>query len=54
MLRGMEPDPAAWDQFVQDRNGHLLQMSRWGALKREFGWADQVVAVGDGVTTDSV
>jgi peptidoglycan pentaglycine glycine transferase (the first glycine) len=42
------PDADSWDQFVQHRNGHLLQTARWGALKREFGWTDQAVAVGEG------
>lgn len=42
------PDPAAWDAFVEARGGHILQTSRWGALKRAFGWQDALVAFGRG------
>ncbi len=37
-----------WDHIVEEQGGHLLQTSRWGALKRAFGWQDEIVAVGDG------
>mgnify|MGYP000579250064 CR=1 FL=1 len=41
------PQPAEWDAFVEARGGHLLQTSRWGMLKRAFGWRDQIVALAD-------
>lgn len=37
-----------WDRIVEERDGHLLQTSSWGALKRAFGWQDEIVAIGDG------
>ncbi len=45
-LERIEPGPEAWDRFVGARGGHLLQTSRWGALKRDFGWQDEIVAIG--------
>lgn len=39
------PDPAHWDAFVAERDGHILQTSQWGALKSAFGWEDQIVAL---------
>lgn len=45
-LISIKPDAGAWDRFVEQRGGHLLQTSRWGALKRAFGWRDQIVAMG--------
>jgi len=42
-------DDAAWDSFVATSpNGHLLQTSRWGALKARFGWGVERVALADG------
>jgi len=42
-------DDAAWDSFVATSpNGHLLETSRWGALKARFGWGVQRVALTDG------
>jgi lipid II:glycine glycyltransferase (peptidoglycan interpeptide bridge formation enzyme) len=42
------PPPARWDRFcATHRDGHLLQSSAWGALKRDFGWASRLVAVQD-------
>lgn len=38
--------PQEWDRFVEARGGHLLQTARWGALKRVFGWQDEIVTVG--------
>jgi peptidoglycan pentaglycine glycine transferase (the first glycine) len=42
------PDPDTWDAFAEAQGGHLLQTSRWGRLKRSFGWQDQIVALSDG------
>ena len=41
-----KPNAAEWDAFVskQDR-AHLLQLSRWGALKSQFGWRARIVAL---------
>ncbi len=37
---------ANWDAFVLGHaQGHLLQTSAWGALKRQFGWRDGGVAL---------
>lgn len=37
-----------WDAFVQHHaQGHLLQTSAWGTLKRRFGWRDGGVALLD-------
>jgi peptidoglycan pentaglycine glycine transferase (the first glycine) len=47
----VEPDPAAWDRFVEARGGHILQTAAWGALKRAFGWSDRIVAVESGGET---
>jgi lipid II:glycine glycyltransferase (peptidoglycan interpeptide bridge formation enzyme) len=44
----IQPDAGAWDAFVEARGGHLLQTSCWGALKRAFGWHDQIVALAEG------
>jgi len=42
-------DDAAWDSFVAaSPDGHLLQTSRWGALKARFGWGVERVALTDG------
>jgi lipid II:glycine glycyltransferase (peptidoglycan interpeptide bridge formation enzyme) len=42
-------DDAEWDSFVAaSPEGHLLQTSRWGALKARFGWAVERVALTDG------
>ncbi len=47
-LERMAVERAAWDDFVEARGGHILQTSRWGALKRDFGWQDEIIAIGDG------
>jgi len=45
------PDRAAWDAFVAAHpDGHLLQSSRWGALKGRFGWKPHLRAVVAGET----
>jgi lipid II:glycine glycyltransferase (peptidoglycan interpeptide bridge formation enzyme) len=37
---------AAWDNFVKEQNGHLLQTSRWGQLKAVVaGWGYEVNVV---------
>jgi serine/alanine adding enzyme len=42
----VEPDPAEWDAFAQRHpQGHLLQSSKWGALKQRFGWQARRVAL---------
>ena len=39
----------AWDQFVHSQQrAHLLQLSRWGELKAQFGWESQIVALREG------
>jgi lipid II:glycine glycyltransferase (peptidoglycan interpeptide bridge formation enzyme) len=38
-------EPSAWDRFVVDREGHLLQTAAWGALKSQFGWRDEQVGI---------
>jgi peptidoglycan pentaglycine glycine transferase (the first glycine) len=42
----IHPAPEAWDSFVEANDGHLLQTSRWGELKRAFGWSDEIVTLG--------
>ncbi len=44
-LKVITPEARTWDQFVELNGGHLLQTSRWGALKRTFGWQDVLVAM---------
>ncbi len=46
-LTVIQPESEAWDAFVAAQGGHLLQSSRWGALKRRFGWDDAIVAVAE-------
>lgn len=41
-------DPAIWDRFVEAQAGHILQTSRWGALKAAFGWQAELVTLSDG------
>jgi len=39
----------AWDRFVTERSdAHVLQTSLWGALKAQFGWADERVGLSRG------
>jgi peptidoglycan pentaglycine glycine transferase (the first glycine) len=43
---GSSLDDARWDAFVTAHPaGHLLQLSRWGALKARFGWRAVRLAV---------
>lgn len=43
-----QPRATDWDDFVRAQpNGHLLQLSRWGALKSRFGWEDRIIALSD-------
>ena len=45
----IEPSAADWDRFVSAQpRAHLLQLSAWGALKSQFGWGAQIVALGTG------
>ncbi|HPV07178.1 MAG TPA: peptidoglycan bridge formation glycyltransferase FemA/FemB family protein, partial [Aggregatilineales bacterium] len=44
----IQPTPDVWDRFVEEQNGHILQTSRWGALKEAFGWRAELVALADG------
>jgi serine/alanine adding enzyme len=47
-LAVVEPDEATWEAFTQHHpQGHLLQSTRWGALKARFGWEQRSVAVAD-------
>jgi lipid II:glycine glycyltransferase (peptidoglycan interpeptide bridge formation enzyme) len=44
-------DDAAWDSFVAGSpDGHLMQTSRWGTLKAQFGWDVERVALVEGGT----
>ncbi|MCY4061483.1 MAG: peptidoglycan bridge formation glycyltransferase FemA/FemB family protein [Chloroflexi bacterium] len=46
-LELIQPSAAEWDRFVcAQTRAHLLQLSAWGALKSQFGWEAQVVALG--------
>nr|MBN1228541.1 peptidoglycan bridge formation glycyltransferase FemA/FemB family protein [Anaerolineae bacterium] len=49
MVEKTEPSTnhASWDLFVQANRGHLLQLSRWGALKQAFGWRYEVLPAVD-------
>ena len=41
-----QPSATDWDDFVRSRpHGHLLQLSRWGELKAQFGWKSRIVAL---------
>jgi peptidoglycan pentaglycine glycine transferase (the first glycine) len=41
--------PDAWDRFVAGRSdAHILQTSLWGALKAQFGWADERIGLARG------
>jgi peptidoglycan pentaglycine glycine transferase (the first glycine) len=41
--------PDIWDQFVATHpDAHVLQTSPWGALKAQFGWADERVGMARG------
>ena len=45
----IQPSNAAWDRFVcAQPRAHLLQLSAWGALKSQFEWDAQIVALGSG------
>ncbi len=39
-------DPDAWDNALRALNGHLLQTSRWGAFKADYGWHPERIAIG--------
>lgn len=46
-LARIHPTDADWDRFVRAQpRAHLLQLSAWGALKSQFGWDSQIVALG--------
>lgn len=39
---------ADWDDFVRAQpNGHLLQLTRWGELKSQFGWEYRIITLAD-------
>jgi peptidoglycan pentaglycine glycine transferase (the first glycine) len=43
------PQSDDWDLFVAGHaDGHVLQTSPWGALKAQFGWADERVGLARG------
>ena len=47
-LTVVRPDSREWDQFVRSQaRAHLLQLAAWGALKSDFGWDAQIVALSD-------
>jgi peptidoglycan pentaglycine glycine transferase (the first glycine) len=41
----IEPEPAEWDRFVEQRGGHILQTDSWGRLKADFGWQAERIAL---------
>ncbi len=48
-LERIQPTDAEWDRFVSAQpRAHLLQLSAWGALKAQFEWDSQIVALGTG------
>lgn len=47
MIGLIHPSDSDWDQFVIGQpRAHLLQLSAWGALKSQFEWERQIVALG--------
>lgn len=41
-----QPSASDWDDYVRARTaGHLLQLSRWGDLKAQFGWDSRIIAL---------
>jgi peptidoglycan pentaglycine glycine transferase (the first glycine) len=43
------PQPGVWDRFVAGHaDAHVLQTRPWGALKAQFGWTDERVALARG------
>lgn len=45
----IHPSDSDWDRFVYAQpRAHLLQLSAWGALKSQFEWDRQIVALGSG------
>jgi lipid II:glycine glycyltransferase (peptidoglycan interpeptide bridge formation enzyme) len=50
----VRPDDIAWDAFVAAHPaGHVLQTSRWAALKTEFGWTSARAALAAGPQPDA-
>ena len=46
MIQTDHPTPQAWDDYVLAQpRAHVLQLSAWGALKAEFGWQPERVAL---------
>ncbi len=44
----IKPSLAQWDEFIsQQRDAHILQLSAWGELKRDFGWTVDRIALTD-------
>lgn len=41
----IHPVPEEWDSYVEAQGGHVLETSRWGRLKRAFGWSDEIVTL---------
>lgn len=39
-------DPAAWNEALRRRDGHLLQSWQWGAFKADYGWKPERIAIG--------
>jgi peptidoglycan pentaglycine glycine transferase (the first glycine) len=45
----LNPEPAAWEHFVAAHPAsHILQTAAWGALKAQFGWHVERIALADG------
>ena len=43
-----QPAATAWDDYARAQPyGHLLQLSRWGELKSQFGWDARIIALSD-------
>jgi lipid II:glycine glycyltransferase (peptidoglycan interpeptide bridge formation enzyme) len=45
------PAGEEWDRCLLAADGHLLQSSRWGELKRSYGWDVQRIKLADGQDT---
>ncbi len=46
MITLQTPSPTQWDAYVKSHSrAHALQLSAFGALKRAFGWQDEIVAL---------
>ncbi|GAB4569281.1 MAG: peptidoglycan bridge formation glycyltransferase FemA/FemB family protein [Anaerolineae bacterium] len=54
-LTAFTPTPQAWDAFVAAHpQAHILQLPDWGALKSQFGWQSEIVALTDSPDADTI